>query len=94
MNNQVTCYRRVFTGGIWWLNIEAICDHLQISVVDQINWLIDKKVEVKSIFGSIHIEEMYSVGWIITLTNIPGVNVDDVMSIHDMIYKNLNYIPC
>lgn len=80
--------------GTWWINIKAICHYLGISADDQINWLIEKGVEVKSIFGDIHIEEMYSVGWIITLTNTAGVNVDDVMAIHAMIYENINLIPC
>jgi hypothetical protein len=91
---MMDCYKRVLINGTWWINIQTICDHLHISVDDQINWLITKKIEVKSIFGQMHIQEMYSVGWIITLTNTEGANVDDVMNIHSMIYKNLNQIPC
>lgn len=91
---MMTCYRRVLINGTWWINIEAICHYLGISVVDQRKWILDKNLDVKTIFGQMHIEEMYSVGWIIMLTNIPKVNVDDVMSIHAMIYEHINYIPC
>lgn len=87
-------YKRIFTNGKWWINIELICEGLNISVVDQIKWFIEKGVETKSIFGNIHIEEMYCVGWIITLTNTEGANVDDVMALHALIYENLNKVPC